>query len=429
MLLALLTLATVIGAFLLLIGKFGKPIDNHPICKKCHFDLTGLPETSHQCPECGAQIRAKNATYVGNRQRRPAFVQTGIALLLTGGLPAATLFTFAITGWNYLPYAPSWICLHEALSGNAHNSTRAFAELRTRLSTSSLDAIAEKALALQANPKFNWDHRWGELLEEAQRRKLLKPHLYERYLRQMLLVRFTVRPVIASDEEIFIRIDWMESRCGGLPSSTSAIRFHAATAFTVTDGKVTATVPGPSQKIYAHSNYGTHKITLNPAFTRTLGPGTKPLTVTCNIEVRPDAGTPIAPASVVQKLNLKILPFGTPSIRLVHLSPSPADKFSIRCFLRDTNYRVEVSCKKLPIDIPADVFVKVGTDPEQLLGTRAFRMNQDLGWSIITTGKPVPRDITHAKIILRPSIQAAIEATNITQIYGQDLIFTVPIEK
>src|SRR4051812_2253860 len=59
------------GALMYLIARRGKRVNDHPMCRRCDFDLTGLPPTSDRCPECGSDIRRRRATYVGERQRRP----------------------------------------------------------------------------------------------------------------------------------------------------------------------------------------------------------------------------------------------------------------------------------------------------------------------------------------------------------------------
>jgi tRNA(Ile2) C34 agmatinyltransferase TiaS len=61
-LLAILPLGLiVVGISALVRGLRGRRIDDHPLCRRCGFDLTGKPETSTRCPECGSDLRRPRA--------------------------------------------------------------------------------------------------------------------------------------------------------------------------------------------------------------------------------------------------------------------------------------------------------------------------------------------------------------------------------
>src|SRR5215208_2333842 len=68
-----LTLFTAIACgvtgLMMILARRGRRIDDHPLCRKCGFDLFGLPGTSHNCPECGRDLRRRRATRIGHRQR------------------------------------------------------------------------------------------------------------------------------------------------------------------------------------------------------------------------------------------------------------------------------------------------------------------------------------------------------------------------
>jgi hypothetical protein len=60
----------------------GKVISTHPHCRKCKFNLHGLPDTSHRCPECGTDITiAKNRLPV-LRERRTRVIGACLFVLL-----------------------------------------------------------------------------------------------------------------------------------------------------------------------------------------------------------------------------------------------------------------------------------------------------------------------------------------------------------
>ncbi|NJL31404.1 MAG: hypothetical protein HC898_07100 [Phycisphaerales bacterium] len=44
------------GLVLLWRGIRGRLVDDHPYCRGCKFDLTGLPAERTACPECGHDL-------------------------------------------------------------------------------------------------------------------------------------------------------------------------------------------------------------------------------------------------------------------------------------------------------------------------------------------------------------------------------------
>jgi hypothetical protein len=49
-----LTLFGLAGLILLVLGVRGWRIDDHPVCRRCRFDLVGVYPAIGACPECGA---------------------------------------------------------------------------------------------------------------------------------------------------------------------------------------------------------------------------------------------------------------------------------------------------------------------------------------------------------------------------------------
>ena len=43
-----------VGAILMILGVRGKRINDHPTCRDCRFDLSGVYPGVVTCPECGA---------------------------------------------------------------------------------------------------------------------------------------------------------------------------------------------------------------------------------------------------------------------------------------------------------------------------------------------------------------------------------------
>ena len=89
------------------LGFKGRKIDDHPLCGKCRFDLTGLPKDQEKCPECGV-ILLRGGMIIGNLKRQPKRIWIGLIMMLvvfTLCLPTALRLTGQM---NWLDKAPTW---------------------------------------------------------------------------------------------------------------------------------------------------------------------------------------------------------------------------------------------------------------------------------------------------------------------------------
>lgn len=69
-----------LGIALLALGLRGRRIDDHPVCRRCQFDLIGVFPAITRCPECGQDLSFKTVR-TGQRQKRQASVSCGIGCL------------------------------------------------------------------------------------------------------------------------------------------------------------------------------------------------------------------------------------------------------------------------------------------------------------------------------------------------------------
>ncbi len=67
--LALLLAVSLIGLILFIRCWRGKRIDDHPLCRRCRYDLIGTPEPRKTCPECGTDLTDSHALVIGSRKR------------------------------------------------------------------------------------------------------------------------------------------------------------------------------------------------------------------------------------------------------------------------------------------------------------------------------------------------------------------------
>src|SRR5687767_13350874 len=99
-----------VSLLLVWIGARGRRVDTHPICRRCEFDLFGLPGTSARCPECGADLARRRATRIGHRRRIRLLLTLAIPLLLISGGALGVAGYAKARGVNVYRYKPvSWL--------------------------------------------------------------------------------------------------------------------------------------------------------------------------------------------------------------------------------------------------------------------------------------------------------------------------------
>ncbi len=148
-----------IALLLLLRGLLGRRVGDEPRCRRCGYNLTGLP--GERCPECGTELSVGRIV-IGTRRRRYPSLGVGLALLLLSiGWTAARLQQV-----DLYTYAPFRVLLHSANQG----SQRALRELddrqqKGRLSAGQHGSLADAALIKQQDCS-GWKHQdWITLLE------------------------------------------------------------------------------------------------------------------------------------------------------------------------------------------------------------------------------------------------------------------------
>ena len=203
-----LILLFALGMALTALGLRGRCTDDHPLCRRCGFDLTGRAPDSTRCPECGADLKRPKSMVLGYRRRR--------AGLLTGGIAvwSAAVSVFGVVAYGrtkhveWLSYAPLWYTLREASSIDPTRRKPALAELRARfaggrLSKMDVGRFADAGLAYQADGTKPWDPTWGDLLENAQASGDLSADRRARYAKQAMMSVLSARArAPASGEEI-----------------------------------------------------------------------------------------------------------------------------------------------------------------------------------------------------------------------------------
>jgi hypothetical protein len=174
----------VVAAVLVVVGWRGRRIDNHPICRKCGFDLFGIIPDAESCPECGVPLTFSTIDRRGRRARSSRLVLVGVALLMTCmGLVAVSLSTVSIR-----PMLPTSLVLIELRygGGSAEAAAEELIDRRQdkRLDDETLLGLVREFLDKQSDRESRWNPAWGDMIELAERDELLSDEQSARYAEQ-----------------------------------------------------------------------------------------------------------------------------------------------------------------------------------------------------------------------------------------------------
>ena len=380
-----LAIALLLGVAVTIVGRRGRRIDDHPLCRRCRFDLTGRPaDADRRCPECGADLSPPRAVVVGHRQRRPVVLAMGITLAGLTLVTAGAIGYGRAAGVDWHRYAPVWVLLRDAAAADPSRRSPALAELAARradgrLSTVNRDRVADAALAVQADPARPWDPAWGDFLESARAAGQLSDDRWHRYAAGSwpAAYQLRVRPTVRDGDPVPYVIDSLVARVGstttfyceridddldwpGHPPRPRTVRFDSGNRLSATaNGGSSGTSVRPDQ--YAgRLPVGHHALHLRAAIRIFGGPGTAP---------------PLATGTMDLSAEFDLVPADQPTVHVVH-DPALADavRRAVTVGLRNGtsgSTSPNVTVDSAPVGVGFQVFVKPPDGPEYAAGTVA----------------------------------------------------------
>ena len=176
------------GVALVVHGLRGRRTDDHPLCRRCGYDLTGS-RGGERCPECGADLSRRRAVRVGHRTRRRRPLAAGLAALFVALTTAGVDGYLRVRHVDPTPYKPVWWLRHDLDAAAPGVRDEALAELTARplsgrLSPSQVAAVADRASAGQL--AVPWDPAWGTFVETAHATGRLDRPRWATYARQAI---------------------------------------------------------------------------------------------------------------------------------------------------------------------------------------------------------------------------------------------------
>jgi predicted RNA-binding Zn-ribbon protein involved in translation (DUF1610 family) len=407
-------------------GRRGRRIDDHPVCVRCKFDLTGRPADSYKCPECGSNLHVRSAIEIGNRQRREGLFYTGMAIALLGAIPLMTLICLSMMSVDPIRLKPFWWLLRDAAEDTGYAQKQECNEIYFRVKNSKLSLdddqkVVNVALKLQADLRKQWNPLWGDIIEAIQSQGKLSAADWKTYLAQDQPATFEVRPKVARGDPIPFRL------AGEVRGATRLAKLRPSAI------NIIATVPGATTQFpswggsFGSNFYLSGFIPLTAASWDHLQPGTQSLQMTFLGVASATAANPTVFGPLNCHANWTLLQSGEKSVQLYHDEALAAQvQNSLSCEIR-INYNITIGIKSdgPPIDLAFAVSIRSGSkewNPSQW-PTVIIEKNSHNFFGTDSIFSLAPELIgRRADIILRPSIVAAAERVDIDKLLDHEFI-------
>jgi hypothetical protein len=424
----------------------GRQVNDHPICRKCGFDLFGRPAGSTRCSECGADLTRGRAIRTGRRERR-----RGLARVAgTGVLLSAVLLTGA--GWtqvrrvNWQQHKPVWWLAREARSRQPGTRDASLAELARRISLGGRGKITDEQLAplldraftLQADTSQPWVPGWGLLIESAHDANRLSDSRWDLYRVQGFALRLKVRDLIRRGDPIPIEF-WADPPRLGTTKPAMNVRILGGVA----DLAPELTIGG---QVISDARHGPGTLVLSWVATPqlrgsaiyeppasvfgSLSDGPQTAQVSCLVTLwEPSSYPPVGPQTrrppvhQVLRASCRLVPSGTPTVgTAIDERRRPAVERSIRVMAADLDgtgtLTLSLDGKSAPVPMAFDVYVRQG-EREWPVGPATFGSGGYAGPYV--TARCPELAPGAAELILRPDPAAAVQTTGITTVWGDEI--------
>lgn len=432
------------GVVLLVIGLRGRRLDDHPICRKCKFDVTGVYAgggTASKCPECGAVLDSARAVRTGNRRRwRPAIVVGGLLL-------GAVLLVAYVIGWsqatktNLNPYKPVWLLRYEA-RGAGQAAVECIDELEQRLTTGTLPEreiarVVVDALAAQAGESGAgaWHPEWAALFHRAMRAGRVTDEQRTMYYRNGIVVTPIVRPAARAGVPVPMQIVPSGSRLA--PGTTALVKIDEL-AFRIGDGPAEVEPSGRVLNVSPSNRTWLRLKTTAPSADR-LGMVEWTLDYRILVMKGPNEEGSVASWPGTLKGPIRVGPADVPFVRVIR-DDSLFEKIRTAIRVESTSLmdrppnhlsQYHINYQSLPEPVSFDVFWRwrdaKDVEHEILVGSMSCPKGEQSGFGesrYHDSLAHLPPELVTIDVVLRPSASAAERDLNVSATWvGSDIVF------
>ena len=435
-------LVFVVGLVLLIRGLRGRRVDDHPICRRCGFDLFNRPASSERCPECGADLHGPHAIQQGHRQRRGGLIGAGSFLLAIVLLGVGFFAWVTLSSSNWWQRAPVWWLRYEAGSVDPKSRDAALAELIARiaagkLSQARIDQLADRALTYQGDKAKAWIPGWGDFVEAAEAASKLSSDRWQKYLAQAPNLRLELRSDINRGDRLYYWLRSGNARIGNRANFYVNYEGQSWDVDSIRNTKNGGVGGGTNLSLHGNGGLGTSFDLSDPSNQLADGTHTVRYTVDLKIDRNWSSGAkPMATTRYTVTGTFNLHPASQPVVTINH-DPSYRAGVEAALSCNHAEYgtswspkqlNVTISVSKLPVGVGYDVFARInGKDTK--LGSFACPKNPDTGG--FGFGNAVPAfDAATVDLVLKPSSDAAIGTTNTFEIWeGEVILKNVPVKR
>jgi hypothetical protein len=207
-----------IGVWLLVTGLRGRIVNDHPVCRKCGFDLVGVYPRGLRCPECGGELD-EGKVRIGQRVRRRARIAGGVLGVAATLLVGASMIASMTSAVNWNAYMPTGVLVWRLRTSTPTGEHGAIVEISKRfnddeLSSSQIRKIVEAGLSVQADQTRPWDTALGDLIEVMDLKGYLEPDQRSLYWHQAIESSASVQEKIRRGWPVFVELHNTAMRCG-----------------------------------------------------------------------------------------------------------------------------------------------------------------------------------------------------------------------
>ena len=438
--------AFIAAVAMLWLGLRGRRVNDHPICRRCGFDLFNRPETSARCPECGADLDKPRAIRIGRRERRGFFVATGgtllaIVLTLGGTLLVVTLAVggaagyaaFTITDWQ--PHKPAWWLVRELNDPRVRNA--AVSELSARLGAGKLaphqvNAAVDKALSIQADAAEAWNPSLGDFIEDARRAKRLDDPRWERFARQTPRHILRVRRRVRHGDPIPYAIYDGSARVG------NRTQFHAAwrrlTASMAGGPILDSRRTGAAMPLNLTGSNTAGDAVEAAEYADRVAPGTHTLVIDLEVDVQHGGqhveDLSIATTTLRLTAPFELLPASSPSVAVIEDESIRAameraivgqTSASVNAMLGPRRVEVVLNCHGAPRGIGYQVYAIVDGHEQQVrfIACEGGTSNR---WHMSFDMPDNMKTVDAIDLLYKPSVEAAARTTDVFEIWGGTIL-------
>ena len=439
------------GVALLRLGLRGRRIDDHPLCRKCGFDLTGRPEGSDKCAECGTDLTAPRAIRHGHRRRRPVILTLGLAIILLFAGVAAVVGWSRVRELDRYQIMPTWYVMREARSTSSGIPVGAWRELNRRLGMGSLskDQIAratDAALAIQGDRSKPWHATIGDFVEAARKQGDVADPQWQRYARQAVLLTVTLRAQVRrGGDDLPMRIAAGGARVGGVNSGLSV----QITDPTIARGELIKPPrhAGSGSVSFGLSSGGggassgmSFELDAPAADAAPLGPREAVVHAKVSVDDNRDNQPPVVEWQEDFKATWELVAADAETVKLIEDESHRAavEQGTTIKFLgthgsggsnRDEYLSLEMRFKDIPVPLAHAVVLRAADGREWNMTTINLRGGRgEMGYH--TGGLAKGLDVTHVDVVFRPDAHAARHTVDVTEMWNHEFVVkNVPVQR